>query len=78
VEPLVARLGGGDPVAIAASMTIGAQLSDVSPFSALGALCIAGAAAHEDPRALFNNLLAWGLSMSLVGAALCYVLFSVF
>jgi di/tricarboxylate transporter len=78
VAPLVEKLGGGDPVGIAASMTIGAQLSDVSPLSALGALCIAGAAAYEDPRALFNNLLAWGLSMSLVGAALCYVLFSVF
>jgi di/tricarboxylate transporter len=75
VEPLVARLGGGDPVAIAASMSIGAQLSDVSPLSALGALCIAGAAGYEDPRALFNKLLAWGLAMSLVGAALCYALF---
>jgi di/tricarboxylate transporter len=77
VNPLVTELGGGDPVAIAASMSIGAQLSDVSPLSALGALCIAGAAAHEDRRALFNKLLAWGMSMSLAGAALCYALFSV-
>ena len=55
VSGLVAKLGGGDSVAIAASMSIGAQLTDVSPLSALGALCIAGAAPREDPRALFNS-----------------------
>ena len=29
----------------------------------------------DDSRALFNKLLAWGLSMAVVGAVLCYVLF---
>ena len=28
-----------------------------------------------DTRKLFNELLAWGLSMSVVGAVLCYILF---
>ena len=28
-----------------------------------------------DTRALFNGLLVWGLSMSVVGAALCWILF---
>ena len=36
---------------------------------------IAGAAAGTDTRKLFNGWLCWGLSMSLVGAVLCYVLF---
>lgn len=62
------------PVAIASSMNVGGHLVDVSPLSTIGALCIAGAAAEES-RALFNKLLAWGLSMSLVGALLCYLLF---
>ncbi|MCI0356188.1 MAG: hypothetical protein L0099_14285 [Acidobacteria bacterium] len=67
--------GAGYPVAIVASMSIGARLTDVSP---LGALCSAGAAPHEDPRALFNRLLAWGMSMSIAGGALCHMLFNVF
>ena len=56
------------------SMNIGGHLVDVSPLSTIGALCIAGAPA-EDSRTLFNKLLAWGLSMSVVGALLCYLLF---
>jgi hypothetical protein len=33
------------------------------------------AAVGADTRRLFTQLLIWGLSMSVVGAALCYVLF---
>jgi hypothetical protein len=32
-------------------------------------------AAGDDSRSLFNKLLAWGLSMSVVGAVLCYLMF---
>ena len=56
-------------------MNIGGHLVDVSPLSTIGALCIAGAPAERRRRALFNKLLAWGLSMSVVGALLCYLLF---
>ena len=56
------------------SMNVGGHLVDVSPLSTIGALCIAGAAAEES-RALFNKLLAWGLSMTVVGAVLCYIVF---
>ena len=72
---LAARLGGLDPLPIAWSMNVAASLVDLSSLSTVGALFIAGAAAGTDTRRLFNQLLAWGLSMSLVGAALCYVLF---
>jgi hypothetical protein len=41
----------------------------------VGALFIAGAGATTDTRKLFNGLLIWGLSMSVVGALLCFVLF---
>ncbi|MBX6316200.1 MAG: hypothetical protein IRY99_25305 [Isosphaeraceae bacterium] len=75
VPGLVAKLGGGDPAAIASSILIGGHLVDVSPLSTIGALCVAGASPREDRRRLFNRVLAWGLSMAVVGAVLCYVAF---
>jgi Na+/H+ antiporter NhaD/arsenite permease-like protein len=77
VPGLVEQLGGVEPIAVASAMNVGGHLVDVSPLSTLGALCMAGAAAHEDPRALFNKLLAWGISMTIVGALVCYLLFVV-
>ena len=66
------RLGGLDPLPIAWSMNVAASLVDLSSLSTGGALFIAGAAGFADTRKLFNQLLAWGLSMTLVGAVLCY------
>jgi hypothetical protein len=37
---------------------------------------MAGAPAGSDTRALFNQLLAWGFSMSVVGGALGWMFFS--
>jgi len=74
VPGLAAQLPGASAVGIAMSMNIGGHLVDVSPLSTIGALCIASAGA-TDTRKLFNQLLAWGLSMALVGAVFCYVLF---
>jgi Na+/H+ antiporter NhaD/arsenite permease-like protein len=75
VPGLVAKLGGGDPLAIASSILIGGHLVDVSPLSTIGALCIASAPITADRRLLFNQVLAWGLSMSVVGAVGCYLAF---
>lgn len=75
IPGLVDRLGGGDPFAIAYSVNVGSALVDVSPVSTIGALCLASAPHTEDRHALFNRLLAWGFSMSVVGAAICYVFF---
>ena len=72
---VAARLGGGDPLAIAASMNIGAHLVDLSPLSTTGALCIAAIASGENIRTVFNKLLVWGLSMTVVGAIFCYIFF---
>jgi di/tricarboxylate transporter len=74
VPGLTAALPGASAIAIASSMNIGGHLVDVSPLSTIGALCLAGAPPDES-RALFNKLLAWGLSMAVVGATLCYVIF---
>lgn len=75
VPGLVERLGGADAMAIASSINVGGHLVDVSPLSTIGALCLAAAPASEDCRMLFNKLLAWGLSMSVVGAVVCYLMF---
>ena len=75
IPGLIQKIGGGDPMAIASSINVGAHLVDVSPLSTLGALCIANAAASEDRKKLFNKLMAWGLSMSVVGALVCWVFF---
>ena len=75
VPGLVERLGGGDPMAIASSMVVGGHLVDLSPLSTIGALCIAALPPGADSRQLFNQLLAWGMSMVVVGTAVCWVLF---
>jgi di/tricarboxylate transporter len=74
VPGLAAQLGGADALGIAYSMNVGGHLVDVSPLSTIGALCIAGAPI-DDSRNLFNKLLAWGLSMAVVGALLCWTFF---
>lgn len=75
VPGLVERLGGGDALGIASAMMVGGHLVDLSPLSTIGALCIAALPASEDPRRLFNQLLAWGLSMTVVGAFICWLMF---
>jgi di/tricarboxylate transporter len=75
VPDLATQLGGIPQLPIAWSMSVGASLVDLSSLSTVGALFIAGAAAGTDTRRLFNGLLVWGLSMSVVGAAICWLLF---
>jgi di/tricarboxylate transporter len=71
VPGLVARLPGADPLAVSLSINVGSALVDVSPLSTLGALCVAAVAEPEAARRLFRALMAWGLSMTVVGALLC-------
>jgi len=72
VPGLVARLGG-DPFSIASSMNIGAHLVDMSPLSTTGAMCVAGITDMAQVRPTYNKLLAWGLSMSVIGAFGCWL-----
>jgi di/tricarboxylate transporter len=75
VPGLVARMGGGDPLALVASMNIGSHLVDMSPVSTTGAVCLAGIADPKDIKPVYDRLLAWGFSMTLVGAIACYLFF---
>ena len=74
VPSLVARVGGGDPLAVALSINVGSSLVDVSPLSTLGALCVAAVVRPDEGRRLFRALLIWGVSMIVVGAVLCQLL----
>ena len=74
VPGLAERLGV-EPLSIAASMYVGGHLVDLSPLSTIGALCIAALPNEADGKKLFNQLLWWGLSMMLVGAVICWMLF---
>ncbi|MGE3401457.1 MAG: SLC13 family permease [Vicinamibacterales bacterium] len=75
VPELAQRLGGIDPLDIAWSMNVSASLVDLSSLSTVGALYIAGMPQGTDARGLFNALLAWGMSMTVAGAFLCWILF---
>jgi di/tricarboxylate transporter len=73
VPGLVAKLGLASGLGLAETMNIAGHLVDVSPLSTIGALCIASIPAGDASRLLFNQLLAWGLSMMVVGAFLCWM-----
>ncbi len=75
VPGLTESVGIIEPLPIAWSMNVGASLVDMSSLSTVGALFLAAAPAGTDTRVLFNKMLAWGLSMSLVGALFCWLLF---
>jgi di/tricarboxylate transporter len=75
VPGLAQHLNGMEPLPIAWSMNIGASLVDLSSLSTVGALFLAAVPEGVDPRRLFNALLIWGLSMAVVAAILCFLLF---
>ncbi len=75
VPDVAQQVGAVEPVNLAWSITVGGGLVDLSALSTVGALFLAAAPPGTNTRALFNALLAWGLSMSVVGAALCWFLF---
>jgi di/tricarboxylate transporter len=75
VPGLIHELGGGEPLAFASTIIVSGHLVDSSPLSTIGALCVAGAGPGEDRRLLFTRTLTWGLSMVVVGAALCWAFF---
>ena len=75
VPDLIAKIGGGNPLALVSSMIVGGHLVDVSPLSTLGALCLAAAPPGTNERRLFTQLLIWGISMTVVAAVFCWLLF---
>lgn len=73
VPSLATATGATEPLAIALSINVGSSLVDVSPLSTLGALCVAALGKDEADPKLYFKLLAWGMAMTVVGAALCQI-----
>lgn len=78
VPDLVAKMGGGDPQALLYTIVLAGHLTDVSPLSTTGALLIGAAGPKADKQKLFRSMLIWGFAMSIVGAVLSWLFFTVF
>jgi di/tricarboxylate transporter len=76
VPGIASKLGIMSNAAIAMTMNVSGHLVDVSPLSTIGALCVASLPPGHNSKRLFNQLLAWGLSMTVVAAVICWFLFS--
>lgn len=75
IPEIMEQTGATNSVSLAVAICSGSHMVDVSPLSTLGALCIASAPVGAEERsALFRKLLLWGLSMSVVGALLAFLL----
>ena len=71
---LIEKLGGGDKLALASNVNIGAHLVDVSPLSTLGVPGQRPLAPIQLPVA---SSFVWGLAMAVVGAVYRHVVFGV-
>jgi di/tricarboxylate transporter len=77
---VLASIGPGNIAATALMAPMGMAVAGqvgIPAFSTLGALCMAAAHPSVDTRDLFNKLMAWGLSMTVVGGLVSWLLFSV-
>ncbi len=66
---------GGNLEKVFSAVCLGSFITDASPLSTLGALLLGAATPEMDKRKLFNQLLAWGMSMSVIGALAAWILF---
>jgi len=73
---LAKQLGGVDLLPLVSSIIVCGFVVDLSPLSTTGAVFIANADARADKNKLFRDMLIWGLSMSVVGAVVSWVAFT--
>jgi di/tricarboxylate transporter len=76
-QPLLKQVGGTDLMALLSSIIVCGFVVDLSPLSTTGAVFIANAGPKADKTKLFRNMLIWGLSMSVVGAVVSWLAFTV-
>ena len=77
VPDLIAKIGGGDPLALIYTIVLAGHLVDVSPLSTNGALLVGAAGPKTDKQKLFRNLMIWGFAMAVVGTILSWLLFDI-
>jgi di/tricarboxylate transporter len=75
---LLKQLGApaADLLPLVSSIIVCGFVVDLSPLSTTGAVFIANAGPKADKNALFRNMMIWGLSMSVVGAIVSWVAFT--
>ncbi|MBE3582146.1 MAG: C4-dicarboxylate ABC transporter, partial [Thermoanaerobacteraceae bacterium] len=66
-----------DLIPLLSTIVVCGFLTDLSPLSTTGALFYANAGAKTDKQKLFRDMLIWGLSMSVVGAVVSWLAFTV-
>jgi Na+/H+ antiporter NhaD/arsenite permease-like protein len=66
----------GDLLPLVSSIIVCGFVVDLSPLSTTGAVFIANAGPKADKNKLFRDMLVWGLSMSVVGAVVSWVAFT--
>lgn len=74
---LVSTMGGGSVLALIYTIVLAGHLTDVSPLSTTGALMIGAAGPKSDKQKLFRSMIMWGLGMSVGGAVISWLLFTV-
>ncbi|HVJ48958.1 SLC13 family permease [Desulfitobacterium sp.] len=79
MAPLLLQKIGANPAALPGLLTtivVCGHLTDLSPLSTTGAVFISGAPDNVDSKPLFKGMMIWGLSMSVFGAVLAWILYT--
>jgi di/tricarboxylate transporter len=76
---LLKQLGAAasDLLPLVSSIIVCGFITDLSPLSTTGAVFISNAGPKADKNKLFRDMLIWGLSMSVVGAVVSWLAFTV-
>jgi di/tricarboxylate transporter len=74
--PLLKQLNSTELMPLVSSIIVCGFVVDLSPLSTTGAVFISNAGPKADKNKLFRNMLIWGLSMSVVGAVVSWIAFT--
>lgn len=80
MAPLLLEKIGADANMLPGLLTtivVAGHLTDLSPLSTTGAVFISGAPDSVDSKPLFKGMMIWGISMSVVGAVMCWILYTI-
>lgn len=74
---LAQKMQQTDMVNMVIAVAAGSHMVDVSPLSTLGALSLAALVDQKQRQRVFNLLMAWGMSMAVVGSGIAYIFLDV-
>lgn len=66
-----------DLMPLISTIVVAGHLTDMSPLSTTGAVFISGAPDHIDRKPVYKGMMIWGFAMSIFGALLCWLLFTI-